>query len=85
MAIGGIGGGLIWFLTRQTGYVFGALLIWVMSVLVTPLGWAVRGMSVFADVVLPSELWYVKSGIDAIVYFLFFMFIIEIASQRQIT
>lgn len=86
-AIAGAGtiGGLIALYTRQYLFVAGALLIWIIGLLV-PIGqWILIGTPIILATLLPTEISYLSAVVSAFFAFIFFMFLIEIAGQRPIT
>ena len=89
-SIGGILGGIIILFTRQYIFATIALLIWVICVLLTPIGWVISAFPLTirslilmsgAPVAIADMFQIVTSVFYA---FIFFMFILEIAGQRQI-
>jgi len=83
-----LGGGLIGLaavLTRQYTYAAGAILIWVLGIMFKITKGIFIGFPEFLGNLLPSELSYLKYIVVAFSAFIFFIFMIEIATQRQIT
>jgi len=84
----GVGGailGLASLLTRQYVYAAGALLIWVIGIFL-PIGqWFLVGTPIILAALLPAEISYITHVVTAFFAFTLFMFLAEIAGQRQIT
>jgi hypothetical protein len=84
----GLGGaivGIIALITRQFVYATYALIIWIAGVLLPIAQWFLGGVPIMLAYLLPSELWFVTSSIEALMLILFFMFFVELFSQRQVT
>lgn len=75
--------GIISLLTRTQVFASYALTIWVIGVLLSLGLWFVGGVPIFLAFLLPNELWYISSVIQAFVTVSFFLFFLEIISQRQ--
>ena len=88
IAIGGGVIGLIGILTKQNIYAIGIILIWVMGVMFKPISWILQGLPIVLDNLLNVggvDLSIFKYGIIALYDLIFFIFLAEIISQRQIT
>lgn len=84
----GIGGaliGVVGLITRTYVYAAGAILIWILGILLPIASWFLNGVPMMLTMLLPSELSYISSAITAVFMFIFFIFIVEIMTQRQIT
>ena len=77
--------GVIALITRQYVYASVALVIWVIGLLLPVAQWFLLGTPIILAALLPSEISYLTYVVSAFFAFIFFMFMIEIASQRQIT
>jgi len=77
--------GLIAVYTRQYTFAAGMLLLWVVGLLAPIAQWFLIGAPIILAAILPSEISYISYVVSAFFAFIFFMFMIEIASQRQIT
>jgi len=85
LGVGGAIFGLAALLTRQYVYAAGALLIWIIGVFL-PIGqWFLIGAPVMLAALLPSEVTYLSQVVTAFIALALFMFLAEIASQRQVT
>ena len=61
------------------------LLIWAVGIL-APIGqWFLMGVPIILNAIIPSELAYITYAVSGFVAFIFFMFMMEILTQRQIT
>jgi len=61
------------------------LLIWAVGIL-APIGqWFLLGVPIILNAIVPSELAYLTYAVSGFVTFIFFMFMMEILTQRQIT
>lgn len=83
-----LGGGaitLVALLFRPGIYAVGALLVWVVLTLTPIAQWFLIGTPIILTAILPIELAYLSAVISAFFAIAFFMFLIEIVSQRQIT
>lgn len=77
--------GVIALITRQYVYASVALIIWVIGLFV-PIGqWFLLGVPIMLNSILPVELSYIIHVITAFCTFIFFMFMVEIVTQRQLT
>lgn len=87
LVIGGVGSGLIGILTRQYVAAAGIMVLWALGSLIEPLKWIFFGAPAMVSALLPADgsLWYIPSVLQVFIGFSFFWFIIEIATQRQIT
>lgn len=84
----GVGGALIGIaalLTRQYVYAAGALLIWVIGIMLPISQWILIGAPIIMSAILPSEISYLTYIVSAFFTLTLFFFLIEIATQRQIT
>jgi len=77
--------GVIGIIFRQNIFALGALLVWVVGVLLPVSQWFLIGTPVMLGVLLPTEVGYLSSVVSAFFAIIFFMFLIEIIGQRQIT
>jgi len=84
-AIGGGILGLIGLLTRQYTFASGAILIWVIGLMLPVTQWFLAGVPMILGVLLPTEISYLTYVVSAFFAFILFMFMAEIATQRQIT
>jgi len=82
-AVTGIG--IIAFIFRPSVYSIGALLIFVFLGLLPITQWLVLGVPIMLTAVLPSEIVYVSYVVSAFFAVTFFIFLMEIISQRQVT
>jgi len=82
-AVTGIG--IIAFIFRPSVYSIGALLIFVFLGLLPITQWIVLGVPIMLTAVLPSEIAYVSYVVSAFFAVTFFIFLMEIISQRQVT
>lgn len=88
IGIGGLLGGILALVTRQFVFASVALLIWVVCVLFTPIGWiitafplTVKSLALMSGA--PTAIADITEVVLSAFYvFIFFMFILEIASQR---
>lgn len=83
-----LGGGAITLVTllfRPGIYAVGALLVWVVLTLTPIAQWFLIGTPIILTAILPVELAYLSAVVSAFFAVAFFMFLIEIVSQRQIT
>jgi len=83
-----LGGGAITIITmlfRPGIYAVGALLVWVVITLTPIAQWFLIGTPIILAALLPTELSFLTGVISAFFAISFFMFLIEIISQRQIT
>jgi len=83
-----LGGGAITIITmlfRPGIYAVGALLVWVVITLTPIAQWFLVGTPIILAAILPVELAFLSAVISAFFAIAFFMFLIEIVSQRQIT
>ena len=83
-----LGGGAITIITmlfRPGIYAVGALLVWVVITLTPIAQWFLIGTPIILAALLPTELSFLTAVISAFFAISFFMFLIEIISQRQIT
>ena len=85
VGIGGAISGIIGLLTRQYVYAAGALLIWVIGIMLPILQWFLIGAPIILAALLPSELGFISYVVEAFFYFILFMFMVEVATQRQVT
>ena len=85
LGTGGAVAGIVALLTRQYVYAAGALLIWSVGALSPLIRWFFIGAPLMLNALLPSELVFISIAVQAFFAIIFFMFIIEIVSQRQIT
>lgn len=76
--------GIISLLTRTQVFASYALIIWVIGILLSLGLWFLGGLPTFLAFILPPELWYISSIIQAFCTVSFFFFFMEVASQRQI-
>jgi len=77
--------GIIALITRQYVYASIALVVWVIGLILPVAQWFLLGTPIILAAILPPEISYVSTVVSAFFAFIFFMFMIEIASQRQIT
>jgi len=77
--------GIIALITRQYVYASIALVVWVIGLILPIAQWFLLGTPIILAAILPSEISYLSTVVSAFFAFIFFMFMIEIASQRQIT
>lgn len=83
-----LGGGaitLVAVLFRPGIYAVGALLVWVILALAPIAQWFLLGTPLMLTAILPAELSYLSYVVSAFFAVMFFMFLVEIMSQRQIT
>ena len=83
-----LGGGAITIITmlfRPGIYAVGALLVWVVITLTPIAQWFLIGTPIILAALLPTELSFLTGVISAFFAISFFMFLIEIISQRPIT
>jgi len=85
LAIGGGIIGVIGLITRQYVYASVALVIWVMGLLLPVAQWFLLGLPIMMSVLLPPEVSYLTYVVSAFFAVIFFMFMVEIASQRYVT
>lgn len=85
LAIGGGIIGVIALITRQYVFASVALLIWVIGLLLPITQWFLLGTPIILNVLLPPEVSYLSYVVTAFFAFAFFMFMLEIAAQRQIS
>ena len=63
----------------------GGMICWAICSFFPVIQWFFIGAPLMLDALLPSELWFISVSIQAVFAVIFFMFIIELTSQRQIT
>ena len=85
IAISGAITGVISLLLRQAISASYALVIWLVGVLLSLGMWFVGGVPIVLALMLPSELWFVSLAIQALFSVVFFVFLVEVVGQRQIT
>ena len=92
-SIGAIAAGLLAVYTKQYIFGFGVILIWVLSMLLTPIGWLVNGFPMFLQNIIlliggssASTLGYIVLwATTSLTVYIIFMFVIELLSGKQIT
>ena len=83
--------GLAALLTKQYVFASVAILIWIIGIFLTPIGWVITGFPLLTKSIAemagaPSEVALMFQTVTSAFYaFIFFVFIMEIAGQRQIT
>jgi hypothetical protein len=85
LAGGGVLMGLAALITRQYVYAAGAILIWVVGILSGIGAWLLAGVPIMLNALLPVEVQWVSYVVVAFFALSFFMFLVEVASQRYIT
>lgn len=85
LGVGGAIAGIVALLTRQYVYAVGALIIWAIGSLTPVIQWFFIGVPLLLNSVLPSEISFIGSVVQGLFAVVFFMFIIELTAQRQIT
>lgn len=84
----GVTGGLmaiIGIMTRQYVFATGALLIWIIGILLPIVQWVILGLPFVLSAILPSELSWISGIIGAFFAVTLFMFMAELAAGRQVT
>ncbi len=91
---GGVFAGLIGLLTKQYAYASSAIIVWVLSSLVGPIGWIVTGFPrMVGEVIITvgensveamALSGLVSTIISALFVFIMFVFILEVAGQRSV-
>jgi hypothetical protein len=86
------GGGLAGVIAAYLGkgvYAMGILLIWVIGIMFNVSGWILNGVGISISALIPPEYGVMSASIqlaiNAIFSFIFFMFFVEMASQRSIS
>jgi len=77
--------GIIGIIFQQNIFAIGALLVWVLGGLTPIIQWFLLGTPIILAQLLPGELSYLSVAIGAFFAVVFFMFLMEIVSQRQVT
>jgi len=77
--------GIIGIIFQQNIFAIGALLVWVLGGLTPIIQWFLLGTPIILAQLLPGELSYLSVAIGAFFAVAFFMFLMEIVSQRQVT
>ena len=85
LAVSGAITGVISLLVRQQVYASYALVVWLVGIILSLAFWFVGGLPIVLARMLPSELWYVSSAFQALFSVVFFVFLVEVVGQRQIT
>ena len=91
LGTGGILAGIMMLITRQYVFASIALVIWVIGIVLKPVGWVIVGFPLMVNSLLlmsgvsSTLATALQLTISAFYFFIFFIFIIEIASQRQLT
>jgi hypothetical protein len=84
----GVAGGVGAVIATIFGFsaaILGSLIIWALVSFAPVITWFFKGVPLMLEAMLPPELWFVRLGVEALFAVVFFMFIIELAGQRQIT
>lgn len=85
---GGIAGVIAAYLGKGM-YAMGILLIWVIGIMFNLSGWLLNGLGISIAALVPSEYGVlagsIQLAVNAIFSFMFFMFFVEMASQRPVS
>lgn len=87
-AILGVGGtiiGILGAIFRQYTFAAGAILIWVIGIILPIAQWLLGGLPIMMSAFLPTEIAWFSLVVGAFYAIAFFMFILEIAGGRPIT
>jgi hypothetical protein len=82
---GGTITGIISLITKQYVFASVALLLWVIGIMLNIAGSFVANLPLILGFIIPSELWFISTSLEALVGVILFVFFVEIATQRQIT
>ena len=77
--------GVIGIIFQQNIFAIGALLVWVLGGLTPIIQWFLLGTPIILAKLLPGSLSYVSVAVGAFFAITFFIFLMEIISQRQVT
>lgn len=87
-AVLGVGGtiiGILGAIFRQYTYAAGAILIWVIGIILPIAQWLLGGLPIMMAALLPEAVAWFGYVVAAFFAAAFFMFILEIAGGRQLT
>lgn len=85
LAVSGAITGVISLLVRQSISASYALTIWLVGIMLSLAMWLVGGVPIVLAMMLPGELWFVSTVIQALFTVIFFVFLVEVVGQRPIT
>jgi hypothetical protein len=87
-AVLGAGGaviGVLGALFHTYTFAAGAILLWVIGIIMPIAQWFIGGLPIMMAALLPAELAWFSVVVGAVFAMSFFLFIVEIAAGRQIT
>lgn len=82
VATGGLTG-VISLLTKSNVFASYALVVWVVGELFLLGMWFLGGVPVLLEFIIPTDLWFIRTAITAFCTVIFFLFLMEVTSQRQ--
>jgi hypothetical protein len=85
LGAGGAVLGLIGLITRQFYMAAGALVIWVIGIMLPIVQWVFVGLPIMLTALVPSELSWLTGMIGAFFAISLFMFMAELAAGRPVT
>lgn len=85
LAVSGAITGVIGLLLRQNLSASYALAVWLVGILLSLGLWFLGGIPIVLAMMLPSDLWFVSTLFQSLFTVVFFIFLVEVVGQRQIT